>query len=104
MLIPTGRTVFTVMVIVLDVAGEPVAHVRLLVITQLTLLPLAKVVVKYVGLFDPTLAPFTFHWYVGIPPLIGVAVNVTPIPEQMVVAEAAMLTLTVSGGPTTMVI
>lgn len=57
----TGRMGFTVIVMVLDVAGEPVAQVRLLVITQVTILPLAKVEVAYVALFDPTSMPFTFH-------------------------------------------
>jgi hypothetical protein len=29
--------------------------------------------------------PFTHHTYEGVPPLTGVAVNVTLVPEQMVV-------------------
>jgi hypothetical protein len=38
--------------------------------------------------------PF-FHWYAGVvPPLTGVAVNVTGVPEQTGFAEAAMETLT----------
>ena len=45
-------------------------------------------------LFVPTLAPFNFHWNVGVvPPLIGVAVKVTLVPEQIVEALALMLTL-----------
>jgi hypothetical protein len=33
----------------------------------------------------PTLLPFTFHWYNGVvPPNVGVAVNVTEVPLQMV--------------------
>jgi hypothetical protein len=45
-------------------------------------------------LFVPTLLPFNFHWYDGVaPPLVGVAVNVTFVPEQIVLpGEAAMLT------------
>lgn len=40
-----------------------------------------------------------------VPPLVGVAVKVTLVPLQMVdPGLAAMLTLTASGGPTTMVI
>jgi len=35
--------------------------------------------------------PFTFHWYVGVPPLVGVGVKVTDVPEQTEVAEAAIL-------------
>lgn len=31
----------------------------------------------------PTFTPFFFHWYDGVvPPLAGVAVNVTGLPEQ----------------------
>ncbi len=45
-------------------------------------------------LFVPALAPFTFHWYTGdAPPLVGVAVNVTLVPAQIVVADAATDTL-----------
>jgi hypothetical protein len=40
----------------------------------------------------PTLAPLSFHWYVGVPPLVGVAVNVTEVPEQIVEDEAAIET------------
>jgi hypothetical protein len=43
----------------------------------------------------PAFTPFTFHWYDGVvPPLVGVAVKVTLVPAQIVVAEAEMLTLT----------
>ena len=46
-------------------------------------------------LFVPAFVPFTFHWYAGtFPPLTGVAVNVTIVPWQMVLPEAAMETLT----------
>ena len=38
--------------------------------------------------------PFFFHWYVGVvPPLVGVAVKFTAVPEQTVDASAVMLTL-----------
>ena len=56
----TGRFGFTVIVMVLDVAGFPVAQVSLEVNTQVTASPFAGVYV-YVGLFVPTLPPFTFH-------------------------------------------
>ena len=47
----------------------------------------------YEGLFVPTLVPFTFHWYDGVdPPLVGVAVNVTAAPAQIVVVGVEMLT------------
>jgi len=38
----------------------------------------------YVALFVPTFPTFFFHWYEGVdPPFVGVAVNVTPAPEQV---------------------
>ena len=43
MLMLTGRFGFTVMVIVFEVAGLPVAQVALDVITQVTVLPFANV-------------------------------------------------------------
>ena len=51
----------------------------------------------------PTLLPFTFHWYDGVPPLVGVGVNVTDVPAQIVVAEALMVTDGVTFGFTTIV-
>ena len=40
----------------------------------------------------PIFTPFFFHWYPGIdPPLVGVAVNVTDVPEQIVVPGAAAI-------------
>jgi hypothetical protein len=90
----TGRLGFTVMVTVLEVAGLPVAQVAFEVITQVTVLPFARAVLVYVELLVPTLEPLSFHWYTGVvPPLVGVAVKVTLVPEQIVVAEAAILTL-----------
>jgi hypothetical protein len=46
---------------------------------------------------------FTNHWYVGDPPLTGVGVNVTTVPEATGLALAAMETLGVTGELTTMV-
>ena len=45
------------------------------------------------------------HWYVGLfPPLVGVAVNVTEVPAQIVLPGlAAMLTLTGKAWPTDIV-
>ena len=46
-----------------------------------------------------------FHWYVGVvPPLVGVAVNVTFVPAQKVVALAPIFTLAVKIGLTVTVI
>lgn len=51
-------------------------------------------------ILDP---PF-FHWYAGVvPPFTGVAVNVTIVPAQMVVAVALIETETGSDGFTAMV-
>ena len=51
-----------------------------------------------------TLVPFSFHRYVGVvPPLVGVAVNVTEVPAQTGLAEAATDTLTGRLGFTVMV-
>ena len=87
---------FTVILMLFDVAGEPDKHTLALeVMTQVTTLPLANVLEVNVAEFDPTLLPLTFHWYVGaVPPFVGVAVNVTEVPEQMVVALAPIDTLT----------
>ena len=44
--------------------------------------------------FVPTFIPFNFHWYIGVvPPFVGVAVNVTEVPAQIGLPEAAILTL-----------
>ena len=51
----------TVMVTVLELAGEPVAQGKEEVIRQETVFPLTKVPFMYVALFVPTLLPFSFH-------------------------------------------
>ena len=49
--------------------------------------------------------PPLLHWYAGVaPPLVGVAVKVTEVPEQTGFAEAPIDTLTGSKGFTVMVI
>ena len=53
--------VFTVMVMVFDVAVETVAQFALLVSKQETALPLVKVVVLSVSLLVPADKPFTNH-------------------------------------------
>ena len=53
----------TVIVILFDVAGEPVKHgVAFEVITTLTVSPFVNADEVKVSLFVPTLAPLTFHW------------------------------------------
>ena len=77
------RLALITMVIPLDVAVVGLAHVKLEVITQVTICPLVKVVVVNVGLLVPAFTPFTFHWYVGvIPPFAGVAVKVAEAPAH----------------------
>ena len=53
--------VVTVIVSVLDVAGLPVTHAALLVITQLIVFPFARAASVYVVLLVPTFTPFFFH-------------------------------------------
>jgi hypothetical protein len=52
----------TIIVIELLVAEAGDGHVSLLVSTQATTSPLAKVLLVYVVLFVPTFDPFTVHW------------------------------------------
>ena len=51
----------------------------------------------------PTLPPFFFHWKLGVPPLVGVAVKVTLVFAQTGFEEAAMLTEAATNGFTVMV-
>ena len=61
MLTLAGRFGFTVMVMVLEVAGLPVAHAALDVSTQVTRSPLFNVVLENDAEFTPTFAPLIFH-------------------------------------------
>jgi dipeptide/tripeptide permease len=61
MLTLTGKFGFTVMVIVLDVAGLPVPQVAVDVNTHVTVFPLANVIVVNVGELVPAFTPLTFH-------------------------------------------
>ena len=85
---------FTVIAILFEVAGEPTKQgVALDVISTVTTSPLAKAVVVKIALSVPTLFPFTFHWYEGVvPPFVGVAVKVTEVPKQIVVAVETIAT------------
>jgi len=58
----TGRFGFTAIVTVLDVAGLPVAHVALEVSWQVTISPLTRASLVYVGKFVPILVPLSCHW------------------------------------------
>jgi len=78
----------TVIVMALDDAVVDAKQVPpVMVISQVTELPLVKVVLTYV--FDDvfcTLVPPTLKLYITVPPpmLLAVAVNVTEVPEQIV--------------------
>ena len=49
--------------------------------------------------------PALNHWYVGVPPLVGVAVKVTEVPAQIAPnGEADILTLAANNGFTVIVI
>ena len=63
MVTEAGRLGLTVMVIALDVAGEPVKQGDALdVKTQVTISPLFKDVELKLGELVPTFDPLTFHW------------------------------------------
>ena len=80
-----AAALFTTIVMELDVAGEPEMQVPLLVSTQVITSLLARVLDEYVAFVAPVMvAPFFFHRYVGnVPPLVGVAVKVTLVPEHI---------------------
>jgi hypothetical protein len=103
----TNHLFCTTIEILFDVAGELAKQgVALDVISTVTTSLLANVVVVKVALSVPTLLPLTFHWYDGeVPPLVGVAVNVTLVPIQIApVGDAAVATLAVRVGFTVTVV
>jgi hypothetical protein len=72
-----------------DVALVLDTHVAFDVNTQVTTSLLFIVEDVNISEFVPTFVPFTFHWYAGVvPPLVGVAENVTDVPVQIVVLFA----------------
>lgn len=92
MLTAGGAKAFTTMVMLLLLILAGVAQAALLVMLQLTLSPFESVLLKVTLLF-PAFVPFTSHWYCGaVPPLTGVAVNVTDAPAQILFCDATMLT------------
>src|SRR6476469_2311161 len=69
------------------------AQARSLVIITVTTSPSFNVVVVNLSESVPLSTPLTCHWYDGLlPPLVGVAVNVTEVPLHIVVVEATILT------------
>ena len=83
---------FTVIVIWLLVTVGDDGQIAFVVITTVTLSVFTKELLEKVGLFVPTSTPFTFHWYDGfVPPFVGVAVNVTDVPAQIVDPGLALI-------------
>jgi hypothetical protein len=83
----------TVIVMLLEVAVADDKQLALLVITNVTTSLFANEDVVNTALLVPAFVPFTLHWYDGlVPPLTGVAVNVTEVPAQAGFSDAAMLT------------
>ena len=83
----------TDIVILLLVSDRGEAQAELLVIMHETTSPFVIVTEVNEGLFVPTFAPLTFHWYEGPdPPPIGVAVKVVEAPEQIAELAVAIVT------------
>ena len=105
MLTLAGKFVLTVIIIALDVAGEPVTQVAFDVITQVIISPFASDVLVYVEFVAPVIfVPLFFHWYVGAtPPFVGLAVNVTFVPAHIAPAGTAAILMLASkiGSPVT---
>jgi hypothetical protein len=99
----TGKTGLTIMVIVLDVAGFPVVQVSLEVNKQVTLSASLGMYVKLMFVAPFALILFTCHWNEGvIPPFTGIAVKSTEVPAQTGFAAATIETLTGMTGCTVM--
>jgi hypothetical protein len=100
MLTLAATTGLTDIVIAFDIAGLPDTQVAFEVISTVIASPFTSVVDVHVEFVAPEiLLPFLLHWYVGVvPPFVGVAVKVTEVPEQTVVAVAAIDTLTARFG------
>jgi hypothetical protein len=88
------RAGVTLIVTLLEVAVEGDAQAALDVSTQLTTSLLLKDVDAKLDELVPALVPFTFHWYDGLaPPLVTAAVNVTSVPEQILLLPALIETV-----------
>jgi hypothetical protein len=75
---------FTVIVTGALLAVGAVVQLAFDVRTTVTASPFASDAEVKVELFVPVFDPLTFHWYEGVvPPLTGVAVNVTEVPEHI---------------------
>ena len=88
----TAGVVLTVIAITDDEAVAVVTQPALEVMITLTVFPLVNVLLVYVAVDPPTVAPFNFHKYVGaVPPYIGLAENVTRAPGQIVLDGDALI-------------
>ena len=97
MLTAVATVGLTVIVMLLLLAEEVVAQLMEVVRSQVTISPLFSEEEVYELLLVPTGDPLTNHWYEGVPPLVVFAVNVTLVPAQIVVAEAAIEIVGVTG-------
>jgi outer membrane protein W len=77
-------------------------EVELDVISHVIISPFTSDVEEYVEVVSPAIVElFFFHTYEGeSPPFVGVAVNVTEVPEQIVVALAVIDTFALRSGLT----
>ena len=96
---------FTVILIVFDEAVVGELHNALDVNTHEIASAFTSVVVEYEEAVAPGIfVPFFFHWKVGVPPpLVALAVKVTDVPEQTVVAEVLIVILGAVVGVTVIV-
>ena len=87
----------TVIVIAFDVAGDPDRQADSPEVITTVILSLFDGIYVKVGLSVPTMLVPLYHWYDGCsPPLVGVAVKITFVPEQTGLASAAIATEAVS--------
>jgi hypothetical protein len=91
--------VVTDIVMALDISVLGKAQGAVEVIITVTTSLFASVAEVKVELFVPTFALLTLHWYNGVPPFTGTAVNVTEVPAQIApTGKAVMVTLGVTEG------
>jgi hypothetical protein len=96
-----GVTVMFMGLLVADI-GE--AQTALDVTVTVTASLLFKVAEEKLELLPPTILPFTFHWYTAaVPPFMAVALKVTGVPGQMVVADGDTVTEGMTASLTVMV-
>jgi hypothetical protein len=89
--VASGRG-FTVIIITFERDFPP--HTSVFVISTEISSLFTKALVMYVLLTSPAIGVMPkYHWYCAeVPPLVGVALKVTEVPEQIGLAEATMLT------------